>query len=74
MVAPVREPEPRGCDGCRFWRRRDPDDRGGDWGECRRMPPTLPPVEDDKLLHVGIWPHTAGDDWCGEWQGVDGAA
>ena len=33
------------------------------------MPPTLPPIEQEKLLHVGIWPHTGGDDWCGEWQG-----
>ena len=32
------------------------------------MPPTLPPIEQEKLLHVGIWPHTAEDDWCGEWQ------
>jgi hypothetical protein len=35
------------------------------------MPPTLPLIEEEKLVHVGIWPHTAGDDWCGEWQAVD---
>jgi hypothetical protein len=32
------------------------------------MPPTLPPIEEEKLVHVGIWPHTAEDDWCGEWE------
>jgi hypothetical protein len=36
------------------------------------MPPTLPPIEQEKLMHVGIWPHTAADDWCGEWQAGDG--
>ena len=24
--------------------------------------------DEEKLVHVGIWPHTAADDWCGEWQ------
>ena len=32
------------------------------------MPPSLPQVEEDKLLHVGVWPHTAAADWCGEWE------
>jgi hypothetical protein len=32
------------------------------------MPPVLPDFDDEKLVHVGIWPHTAADDWCGEWQ------
>jgi hypothetical protein len=59
------------CRSCRFWRRDPASDRGPDWGECRRMPPTLPPIEQEKLLHVGIWPHTSGDDWCGEWQPAD---
>ena len=56
------------CCTCRFWRPGPSDDRGPDWGECRRMPPTLPPIEEEKLVHVGIWPHTAEDDWCGEWE------
>ncbi len=38
------------------------------------MPPTLPPIEQEKLIHVGIWPHTAADDWCGEWQAGSGLA
>jgi hypothetical protein len=62
------------CGTCMFWR----GDRAGGtatgWGECRRMPPALPPIEDDKLVHVGLWPHTDGRDWCGEWQPRTGAA
>jgi hypothetical protein len=57
-----------GCGCCKFWRQDADTRQRGEWGECRRMPPSLPPIEEDKLLHVGIWPHTAGEDWCGEWQ------
>lgn len=32
------------------------------------MPPALPPIGEDKLVHVGLWPHTDERDWCGEWQ------
>jgi len=57
-----------------FWR---PDrvalQRAG-WGQCRRMPPAMPPVEDDKLVHVGVWPHTEERDWCGEWRAHDDSA
>jgi hypothetical protein len=34
------------------------------------MPPTLPEVSDEKLVHVGVWPHTDMGDWCGEWAGT----
>jgi len=34
------------------------------------MPPTLPAVSDEKLVHVGVWPHTDLADWCGEWEGA----
>jgi len=34
------------------------------------MPPTLPEISDEKLVHVGVWPHTDADDWCGEWAGM----
>lgn len=62
------------CSLCLFWRAaRDGGDAAG-WGECRRMPPALPPIENDKLVHVGLWPHTDGRDWCGEWQPRSGAA
>ena len=60
------------CRACRFWRPGRVDARGPDWGECRRMPPSLPAIEEEKLVHVGLWPHTQGDDWCGEWQAAGG--
>jgi hypothetical protein len=28
----------------------------------------MPPFEADKIVHVGVWPHTQAGDWCGEWQ------
>jgi hypothetical protein len=59
------------CGLCRFWRRQK-DAKLTDWGECRRMPPLLPPIEEDKLIHVGLWPHTFKGDWCGEWQDTNG--
>jgi len=55
------------CGTCRFWKRAAGDDPRGSWGQCRRMPPTVPEVGDDKLVHVGVWPHTDIADWCGEW-------
>ena len=73
MVAPVPSNDPQMCADCRFWRRGGPAGRDIDWGECRRMPPTLPQIDEDKLLHVGLWPHTAADDWCGEWEAVPAA-
>ena len=43
------------------------------WGEasqkypelvgCRRFPPTFP-----ALQKSAVWPLTAPEDWCGEWQ------
>ena len=57
-----------GCCNCRFWRRAGRDGPGPDWGQCKRMPPVLPDIEDDKMVHVGIWPSTEAGDWCGEWQ------
>jgi len=62
------------CAGCRFWRPDPAAERTAGWGQCRRMPPSLPPIEDDKLVHVGLWPHTDGRDWCGEWRAPDAAA
>lgn len=32
------------------------------------MPPAMPPIQDDKLVHVGVWPQTHESDWCGEWE------
>ena len=59
---------PAGCWNCRFWRRAGRDGPGPDWGQCKRMPPVLPEIEDDKMVHVGVWPSTEAKDWCGEWQ------
>jgi hypothetical protein len=58
------------CGTCRFWKRAAVADPRAGWGQCRRMPPTLPEMSDEKLVHVGVWPHTDGDDWCGEWAGT----
>jgi hypothetical protein len=57
-----------GCQNCRFWRRAGRDGPGPDWGQCKRMPPVLPEIEPEKMVHVGIWPSTEAKDWCGEWQ------
>ena len=59
---------PHVCGSCWFWRVLPHEQHGGGWGQCRRMPPVPPPVLDDRLLHVGIWPHTDERDWCGEWR------
>ena len=58
------------CGNCRFWNRASGGDPRASWGQCRRMPPTLPAVSDEKLVHVGVWPHTDLADWCGEWEGA----
>ncbi len=60
------------CATCSFWRRDRRGDSGA-WGQCRRLPPTLPEIEPDKLVHVGVWPHTEERDWCGEWRAVTAA-
>lgn len=59
------------CDRCRFWNplRDDPDP--SDLWECRRMPPVLPTAQylatelPDEDPGDGVWPLTAGPDWCG---------
>ena len=57
----------RACSTCHFWRKQTIRDES-DWGQCRRMPPTLPELADDKLVIAGIWPSTKSGDWCGEWE------
>ncbi|MBT66441.1 MAG: hypothetical protein CMN98_04790 [Synechococcus sp. NP17] len=66
-VLPIKNQESRACDTCRFWRKQSLRDEN-DWGECRRMPPMLPDLIDEKLVIAGIWPSTKGVDWCGEWE------
>lgn len=56
------------CENCCFWRPEAESDPSGGWGQCRRMPPTPPPIDQEKLVHVGVWPSTQATDWCGEWR------
>jgi len=55
------------CASCLHWRPEKAGEKTVGWGQCRRMPPAMPPIQDDKLVHVGVWPHTQETDWCGEW-------
>jgi len=64
----------RTCGSCHFWRLDKLSGNGIGWGQCRRMPPALPAVRDDKLILVGAWPHTEERDWCGEWRERHAAA
>lgn len=58
------------CATCLHWRPEHNHEQVFGWGQCRRLPPAMPPIQDEKekLVHVGLWPHTRDDDWCGEWQ------
>lgn len=67
------EPRLQQCGGCLFWKRSTASHNGTGWGQCRRMPPALPEIADDKLVHVGLWPHTDERDWCGEWRSATDA-
>lgn len=64
------ELEPTCCQTCQFWRRRHSVEDTDDWGECRRMPPSLPEIADEKLVVAGVWPCTKASDWCGEWNEI----
>ena len=73
MMSVMEEPtqissRPQACGTCRFWKRAAGGDLQAGWGQCRRHRPTVPEVNDDKLVHVGVWPHTDVTDWCGEWE------
>ena len=63
----IEKTQGRACATCRFWRLQAIRDES-DWGQCRRMPPILPELADDKLVVAGIWPSTKSEDWCGEWE------
>jgi hypothetical protein len=61
------------CVTCQFFDRHDA--RGGEaksqqWGQCRRGPPMLNPVNNKPHMIEGIWPHVRADDWCGEYKGL----
>lgn len=61
------------CATCRVWLALQDD-----MGQCHRHSPTrlrieiLPSMVDDEDSFEdrseAVWPRTAGDDWCGEWQ------
>jgi hypothetical protein len=73
----VASPHPgQVCGTCLHWRPEKTGEQLLGWGQCRRMPPAMPPIQDDKLVHVGLWPHTRESDWCGAWQAIaaDGCA
>jgi hypothetical protein len=73
----MSEPEDNvaSCETCRFWEAISED---GGMGECRRHAPTLhiqghievygrsEGYPTDAL--EGMWPRTAHNDWCGEFQ------
>lgn len=56
------------CETCKYWVHSDCDLI---YGECHRLPPlreqTLRATEGG-VLHVGTWPSTDPNDWCGEWK------
>jgi len=56
------------CGSCRFWKPLAGSKESSGWGQCKRMPPALPEIKDEKLVLAGIWPSTDERDWCGEWQ------
>ena len=65
------------CNTCRFWKRNDKDIRGRG-GECRRARPDPMVLTEKKVPggvnyvdHVGAWPLTFANDWCGEWESTN---
>ncbi len=61
------------CLTCQFFDRRDQrsaDGKSAQWGQCRREPPRLSPVNGKPHMIEGVWPHVRGDDWCGEYRGL----
>lgn len=56
------------CGSCRFWKSHTGIKEANGWGQCKRMPPALPEIKDEKLVLAGIWPSTDERDWCGEWE------
>lgn len=59
------------CGTCRFWKPHAGSKESQGWGQCKRAPPALPEIKDEKLVLAGIWPSTDERDWCGEWQGSE---
>lgn len=65
------------CKSCRYWE-RDPRGNGvrghntdGRYSNCRRRAPVFVGTEGTDCQFAGrgtVWPVTAADDWCGEFQ------
>ena len=60
------------CVGCQYYDRNDAriEEKGIQWGKCRRSVPIVHPVSAKAYMVEGIWPHVRDDDWCGEWTAV----
>lgn len=59
------------CVACLFYDRqsaRAADERGLQWGLCRRDAPRLHPLNGKTHAVEGVWPTVRDDDWCGEWR------
>lgn len=56
------------CETCRFWARETKPIGGanaGEYGECRRNPPTIP---DRTQGFLGYFPQVYRLQWCGQYQ------
>jgi hypothetical protein len=55
------------CAACTFWNKLD-----GEHGECRRHAPQTVAFEvDDEVKFESMFPVTAGEDWCGDFEKAD---
>lgn len=51
------------CETCPYWDTSTSLDSEIDTGSCKVRPPTAGPARDN---HMGVWPFTEINDWCGE--------
>jgi len=57
----------RACAACAYWNKLEDDA-----GECRRhAPQTLAFEVDEEVKFESMFPVTAGDDWCGDFEKKD---
>lgn len=56
------------CDKCEFWQGTVRNTADCDWGECHRLPPTLPA----NPAGLASWPLIPGDKSCGEFRLIGG--
>lgn len=54
------------CGTCRAWAGDEHPFLGPQ--DCRRRAPVLPPENERWKTTARIWPQTANDDWCREWE------